>query len=82
MNILKSGKFSKACVRLMFASIFAFTIAMVILFARYQSVPEPLIVAFFAFWGVEGGAMAWIKNCETKHKTKKKKVEDKDNGHV
>lgn len=77
MNVLKSGKFSKACVRLMFASIFAFTIAMVILFARYQSVPEPLIVAFFTFWGVEGGAMAWIKNVDTKHAKKKKKPEEK-----
>ena len=74
-------KFSKACVAMMFISVYIFTIAMIILYAVYQSVPEPLILSFFAFWGVEGGALAWIKNVETRHKKKvkkEKKVEDKD----
>ena len=71
-------KFSKACVALMFTSVFAFTIVMIILFARFQSVPEPLVLSFFAFWGVEGGALAWIKNCDTKHKKKHKKGKSKN----
>ena len=71
-------QFSKWCVGLMFASVFAFTITMIVLFARYQAVPEPLILSFFAFWGVEGGALAWIKNCKTKHKKRKKPKDDKE----
>lgn len=77
-------KFSKACVAMMFCSVFIFTMLMIILFSRYQAVPESLIAAFFAFWGVEGGALAWIKNVDTKHKKKKikKKEEEKTDEHI
>lgn len=71
-------KFSEKCVALMFCSVFLFTIVMIVLFAVYQAVPEPLILSFFAFWGVEGGALAWIKNCKTKHKKRKKPKDDKE----
>ena len=73
---MKKGKFSKACVALMFTSVFVFTIVMIVLFVRFQAVPEPLILSFFAFWGVEGGALAWIRNCDTKHKKKRRKGRD------
>ena len=65
-------RFSKTCVAMMFTSVFVFTVVMIVLFAVYQAVPEPLVLSFFAFWGVEGGALAWIKNVDTKHKKKKK----------
>lgn len=66
-------KFSKLCTALMLASVLIFTIIMIIVFCAKDAVPDELIIAFFAFWGVEGGAMAWIKNTDTKHQKKKKK---------
>lgn len=67
-------KFSKKCVIAMFLSIYIFTMLMVVTFLVKGAVPDELIIAYFAFWGIEGGAMAWIKNC----KTKKKKSESKE----
>lgn len=64
-------KFSKACTTLMLFSVLIFTIIMIIVFCVKDSVPDELIIAFFAFWGVEGGAMAWIKNTDTKNIRKK-----------
>ncbi len=67
-------KFSKKCVIAMFLSIYIFTMLMVVTFLVKGAVPDELIIAYFAFWGIEGGAMAWIKNVETK----KKKSENKE----
>ena len=69
-------KFSKACTALMLLSVLIFTIVMIIVFCAKDAVPDELIIAFFAFWGVEGGAMAWIKNTDTKHQRKKKKEKE------
>ena len=71
-------KFSKACTALMLLSVLIFTIVMIIVFCAKDAVPDELIIAFFAFWGVEGGAMAWIKNTDTKHQKKKSKPKEKD----
>ena len=68
-------KFSKMCTALMLLSVLIFTIIMIIVFCAKDAVPDELIIAFFAFWGVEGGAMAWIKNTDTKNIRKKKKAE-------
>ena len=38
----------------------AFTVAMIILFVKYQAVPDTLITAFFSAFGAEGGFMAVI----------------------
>lgn len=42
-----------------------FTITMIVLFIKFQSVPDTLIVSFFGAFGLEGGYCAFI------HKTKK-----------
>ena len=54
--------------------IIVFTIVMVVLFCKYQTVPDALIVGFFGAFGLEGGYCAFI------HKTKKehKGVEEDD----
>lgn len=48
-----------------------FTVAMIILFIMYQSVPDTLIASVFAVCGGECGAMAWIKTAKEKHREKK-----------
>ena len=58
--------FSNRCVIAMFISIHIFTTLMIVAFFVKGDVPEALIVPYFAFWGVEGGAMAWIKIWKTK----------------
>ncbi|HBL41416.1 MAG TPA: hypothetical protein DDY98_07600 [Ruminococcaceae bacterium] len=63
----------------MFVSVFVFTIAMTVVFVACGSVPDALIVGFFGWFGVEGGALALIKNCDTRHKNKKRKVEKDEN---
>ena len=52
----------------------AFTITMIWLFVRFQSVPDTLITAFFACLGTECGVMGWIKNV----KEKKRKAREED----
>lgn len=71
-------KFSKKCTALMLLSVLIFTIIMIIVFCAKDAVPDELIIAFFAFWGIEGGAMAWIKNTDTKNQRKKKKSKETD----
>ncbi len=61
-------KFSKACTALMFASVMLFTVVMIIVYCVKGGIPDELILPFFGFWGIEGGAMAWIKNTDTKKK--------------
>lgn len=62
----------------MLFSVLIFTIIMIIVFCVKDAVPDELIIAFFAFWGIEGGAMAWIKNTDTKNQRKKKKSKETD----
>lgn len=70
-------KFSNKCVIAMFLSIYIFTMLMVVTFLVKGAVPDELIIAYFAFWGIEGGAMAWIKNCKTKKKNSESKEKKK-----
>lgn len=65
-------KFSEAVVRLMLFAVLLFTLIMIIIFCVKDSVPDQLIICYFGFWGVEGGALAWIKNVKTKTVRKKK----------
>lgn len=48
-----------------FTMIVIFTIVMIIIFCKFQLVPDSLIVAFFTAFGAEGGYCAWL------HKQKK-----------
>lgn len=52
----------------------AFTVTMIWLFVRFQSVPDTLIGAFFGLMGTECGIMGWIKN--VKEKKRKDKEDD------
>ena len=58
-------KFSKKIIILMFTTMILFTITMIVTFWEFQSVPDALIEPFFAFFGVEGGALGVIKVSET-----------------
>ena len=58
-------KFSKKVIILMFATMILFTVTMIVTFWKFQSVPDALIEPFFAFFGVEGGALGIIKVSET-----------------
>ena len=58
-------KFSKKIIIFMFATMILFTSTMIITFWKFQSVPDALIEPFFAFFGIEGGALGVIKVSET-----------------
>lgn len=58
-------KFSKKIIILMFLSMFVFTAVMIVTFWKMGSVPDSLIMAFFGFFGLEGGALGVIKVSET-----------------
>lgn len=75
---MRNKKFSKKCVTAMLISVFVFTVIMIVLYDRHESVPDQLINAFFGFMAFEGGAMAWIKNVDTKHEKKVAKKKEKD----
>jgi hypothetical protein len=57
-------KFSKKIIILMFATMILFTLTMIITFWKHESVPDALIEPFFAFFGVEGGALGVIRVSE------------------
>lgn len=42
-----------------------FTIAMIVIFCKFQTVPDTLITSFFASFGAEGGFMAVIMVAKT-----------------
>ena len=58
-------KFSKKIIILMFASMFIFTIVMILTYWFCGGVPDSLIEPFFTFFGLEGGALGVIKVSET-----------------
>lgn len=58
-------RFSKKVIILMFATMILFTVTMIVTFWKYQAVPDSLIEPFFAFFGIEGGALGIIKVAET-----------------
>ena len=60
----ESMKFSKKIIILMFATMILFTLTMIFTFWKFKAVPDALIEPFFAFFGVEGGALGVIKVSE------------------
>lgn len=77
---MKKMKFSKKIIILMFVTMITFTITMIVTFWRFQSIPDALIEPFFAFFGVEGGALGIIKVSEVitdKFEIKKKGAKKK-----
>ena len=70
-------RFSKKVIILMFITMIAFTVTMIVTFWRFEAVPDSLIEPFFGFFGIEGGALGIIKVAETLA-NKKEKKEKKD----
>ena len=58
-------RFSKKVVILMFATMMLFTVTMIVTYWVKGGVPDSLIEPFFAFFGIEGGALGIIKVAET-----------------
>ena len=58
-------KFSKKIIILMFATMILFTLTMIVTYWVKGSVPDSLIEPFFAFFGIEGGALGIIKVSDT-----------------
>lgn len=54
----------------------SFTIAMIILFQKYGSVPDTLITCVFAALAGECGVMGWIKTTKEKNKDREWLLED------
>ena len=54
--------------------IILFTIVMIVMFWKFQAVPDSLIVAYYGCFGLEGGYCAFI------HKLKKDKEGSKEDG--
>lgn len=73
----KKCSFMNIAVAFVLMTVFAFTIVWTIGFFHIGSEPATLITCFFAFMGVEGGCMAWIKNVKTKESTKTGRTEEK-----
>lgn len=72
-------RFSKKIIILMFATMISFTITMIVTYWVKGGIPDALIEPFFAFFGIEGGALGVIKVSEVvadkfdKKSTKKEK---------
>ena len=64
MSMKSKMKFSKKIIILMFTTMIAFTVTMIVTFWRFQAIPDMLIEPFFAFFGIEGGALGIIKVSE------------------
>jgi hypothetical protein len=58
-------KFSKRIVILMFTTMFLFTGTMIVTYWVKGGIPDALIEPFFAFFGIEGGALGIIKVADT-----------------
>ncbi|MGN1121562.1 MAG: hypothetical protein ACI4RV_04270 [Eubacteriales bacterium] len=58
-------RFSKKVIIVMFLSVFAFVTVMILTYWFKGGVPDTLVDRFFAFFGIEGGALGIIKVAET-----------------
>lgn len=65
---MKKGLFMKATITVMFIGLILFTIKVLHIFETVGSEPSTLITSVFAFCGIEGGALAWIRVVKTKSK--------------
>lgn len=54
----------------MFLFLLLFVIAMCVLFYKIGNEPGTLITCVFAFCGLEGGVLGWIKTSESKNNSK------------
>lgn len=59
-------------------ALFAFTVAMIIIYVNIGSVPDTLITCVFAALGGECGAMAWIKTTKERRQERKWQLEDEE----
>ena len=69
----KAMRFSKKIIILMFATMILFTITMIVTYWVKGGVPDSLIEPFFAFFGIEGGALGIIRVSENIADTFEKK---------
>ncbi len=67
---MKKTKFSKKLLVCMFLFLLVFVITMCVLFYKTGSEPSTLIGCVFAFCGLEGGVLGWIKTSESKNNSK------------
>lgn len=58
-------------------TLLVFTIAMIVLFCLYQSIPDTLVACVFTAMTGECGAMAWIKTAKEKYSERKEKEHEK-----
>lgn len=56
-----------------------FTVAMIILFRTYGSIPDTLCTCVFAALGGECGIMGWIKTSKDRRREREWELEDKKN---
>lgn len=78
-----NNKRNKKCIRTMdlilivvAILLISFTIAMIILFKKYGSVPDTLITCVFAALAGECGIMGWIKTTKEKNKEREWLLQD------
>ena len=71
----KNTSFMNIAVAFVLMTVLTFTAVWTVGYFITQGEPVTLITCFFAFMGVEGGCMAWIKNVKTKE-VKKKPAEE------
>lgn len=55
----------------------SFTIAMIIIFIKYGSIPDTLCACVFGALGGECGAMAWIRTSKDKNRDREIELEDR-----
>lgn len=63
---MKKTKFSKKLLVCMFLFLFIFVVTILLLFYKTTNEPSTLITCVFAFCGLEGGILGWIKTSESK----------------
>ncbi len=71
-------RFSKIVVISIFVLLTIFTICIMATFEKTGAEPETLVNRVFGFFAVEGGALALIKICETKHEHQEKSTKEKE----
>ena len=72
----KKKRFMKICMMFTFLSVIIFTITVFVVFCITGNEPSTLVDSFFAFFGLEGGAMAIIKTSESVSEAFTKKSSD------
>ena len=76
---MKNVKFSKKVLVSIFIFLLLFVITMCILFYKTGNEPATLISCVFAFCGIEGGVLGWIKISEVKNNILDENTDEEDN---